>query len=187
MTDLLTITSTFTITTVDAWKIPSSDIKYPIMYPFGYTSYMSSMYLTVLLTFVRYLAVCRKKSFTIKQTIISMESIFLLVIIYNLPKWMFFKWDTVGVGELETTKLPCDPTFYKVYSAGGNGLFLFILPTLMLIISNVLMYKEVLIVNIFMSSLPVLTKILRISMLKISRDQQIYREWNKTNSDFSYL
>ena len=149
MTDLLTITSTFTITTVDAWKIPSSDFKYPIMYPFGYTSYMSSMYLTVLLTLVRYLAVCRKKSFTIRETKIAMAAIFILLIIYNLPKWMFFKWDTIGFGDLETTKLPCDPTFYKVYYAGGNGLFMFILPTLMLVIPNVLMHKEVLILDVF--------------------------------------
>ena len=150
MTDLLTITSTFTITTVDAWKIPSSDIKYPIMYPFGYTSYMSSMYLTVLLTLVRYLAVCRKKNFTSKEIKISVVSIFVLVIIWNLPKWMTFRWETNsnGVNELKTTKFACDPTFYKVYYAGGNGLFMFILPTLMLIIPNVLMQKEVLIVNI---------------------------------------
>ena len=150
MTDLLTITSTFTITTVDAWKIPSSDIKYQIVYPFGYTAYMGSMYLTVLLTLVRYLAVCRKKNVTIKETKISMASIFLLVIIYNLPKWMTFRWETNphGVRELKTTKFACDPTFYKVYYAGGNGLFMFILPTLMLIIPNVLMHKEVLIVDI---------------------------------------
>ena len=38
--------------------------------------------------------------------------------------------------------------FYKVYIAGGNGLFIFILPTLMLIIPNVLMLKKVLIVDI---------------------------------------
>ena len=181
--------STFTIYAIDAWNIPSLDLRYPILYPSAHTAYMGSMYLTVLLTFERYLAVYWKKQFTIRETAISMASIFFFVIVYNLPKWMFFKWETNqnGVTELQTTELACDPTFYKVYSAGGNGLFLFILPTLMLIISNVLMYKEVLIVNIFMSSLPVLTKILRISMLKISRDQQIYREWNKTNSDFSYL
>ena len=144
MADLFTITSTFAIATLYAWKIPSLDIKYQIVYPIGFTAYMGSMYLTVLLALVRYLAVCRKRNFTFKETRIAMASIFLLVIIYNLPKWMFFKWDTVGVGELETTKLPCDPTFYKVYYAGGNGLFMFILPTLMLVIPNVLMHKEVL-------------------------------------------
>ena len=108
------------------------------------------MYLTVLLTFVRYLAVCRKKHFTVKETKISMASIFLLVIIYNLPKWMMFRWETKanGVKELKLSKFTCDPTFYKVYIAGGNGLFIFILPTLMLIIPNVLMLKKVLIVDI---------------------------------------
>ena len=150
MTDLLTITSTFAIVGINAWKIPSLAIRYPIMYPFGYTTYMCSMYLTVLLTLVRYLAVCRKKHFTVKETKISMASIFLLVIIYNIPKWMMFRWETNpnGVRELKITELFCDPTFYKVYYAGGNGLFMFILPTLMLIIPNVLMHKEVLIVNI---------------------------------------
>ena len=86
MTDLLTIASSFAIGIVDALKIPSSNIKYPIVYPFGYTAYMGSMYWTVLLTLVRYLAVCRKKNFTFKETKISIVSIFLLVIIYNLPK-----------------------------------------------------------------------------------------------------
>ena len=142
--------STFTIYAIDAWNIPSLDLRYPILYPSAHTAYMGSMYLTVLLTFERYLAVCWKKQFTIKKTMISMASIFFFVIVYNLPKWMFFKWETIGVGELETTKLPCDPTFYKVYYAGGNGLFMFILPTLMLVIPNVLMHKEVLILDVFL-------------------------------------
>ena len=79
-----------------------------------------------------------------------MASIFLLVIIYNLPKWMMFRWETNpnGVRELKITKFACDPTFYKVYYAGGNGLFMFILPTMMLIIPNVLMQNEVLIADI---------------------------------------
>ena len=119
-----------------------------------------------------------------------MASIFFFVTVYNLTKWMFFKWETNqnGVTELKTTALACDPTFYKVYSAGGYGLFLFILPTLMLIISNVLMYKEVLIVNILKSALHVLTKILSISMLKIITQRSGDIEgMDKTNSDFSYL
>ena len=149
MTDLLTIMSNL-IVILDAWKIPTSDIKYQIVLPFGYTVYMGSMYLTVLLTLVRYLAVCRKKNVTIKKIKISMASIFLLVIIYNLPKWMTFRWETnpYGVKELKITKFACDPTFFKVYYAGGNGLFMFILPTLMLVIPNVLMHKEVLIIDI---------------------------------------
>ena len=150
VTDLLTITSTFAIVGIDAWKIPSLAIRYPIMYPFGYTTYMCSMYLTVLLTLVRYLAVCRKKHFTIKETKISMASILLLVVIYNLPKWMIFRRETSpnGVTELKLTELACDPIFYKLYYTGGNGIFLFILPTLMLVIPNVLMHNEVLIVDI---------------------------------------
>ena len=151
MNDLLNITSSFTIAVFDAWKIPTSDIKYQIVYPFGYTAYMGSMYWTVLLTLVRYLAVCRKKNFTVKKIKISMASIFVLIIIWNLPKWMTFRWETNsnGVNELKTTKFACDPTFYKVYYAGGNGLFMFILPTLMLVIPNVLMHKEVLILDVF--------------------------------------
>ena len=149
MTDLLTITSILAIAIVDEWKIPSPDIKYLFMFPFGCTAYFGSMYLTVLLTLVRYLAVCKKKHFTVQETKISMASILLLVIIYNLPKWMMFRWETnqYGVSKIKITKFACDPTFYNVYFAGGNGLFIFILPTLMLIIPNVLMHKEVLIVD----------------------------------------
>ena len=147
MTDLLTIMSHFSII-FDAWKIPSSDIKYQIVYPLGHIAYMGSMYLTVLLTLVRYLAVCRKKNVTIKKIKILMASIFLLAIIYNLPKWMTFRWETInGVRKLKIAKFVCDPTFYKVYYAGGNGLFMFILPTLLLVIPNVLMHKEVLIID----------------------------------------
>ena len=78
-----------------------------------------------------------------------MASIFFLAIIYNIPKWMMFRWETnqYGVREIKISKFACDPTFYKVYFAGGNGLFMFILPTLLLIIPNVLMHKEVLIVD----------------------------------------
>ena len=147
MTDLLTIMSHLSII-FDAWKIPSSDIKYQIVYPLGHIAYMGSMYLTVLLTLVRYLAVCRKKNVTIEKIKILMAFIFLLVIIYNLPKWMTFRWETInGVRELKIAKFVCDPTFYKVYYAGGNGLFMFILPTLLLVIPNVLMHKEVLIID----------------------------------------
>ena len=62
---------------------------------------------------------------------------------------MTFRWETnqYGEEELKTAKLTCDPTFYKVYYAWGNGLFMFILPTLMLVIPNVLVHKEVLIVD----------------------------------------
>ena len=167
--------SQFTVYTFDAWKIPSLDIRYTILYPSAHIAYMGSMYWTVLLTFERCLAVYWKKQFTMRETIIWMASIFFFVIVYNLPKCMFFKWETnqSGVSELKTTELACDPTFYNIYFAWGYGLFLFILPTLMLIISNVLMYKEVLIVNIVKSALSVLTKILSISTLKISRDQEI--------------
>ena len=83
-----------------------------------------------------------------------MGSVFLFVIIYNLPKWMIYKWETNenGATELKLRELACDPTFLKVYYAGGSGLFLFILPTLILIASNVLMYKEVLIPLITLTS-----------------------------------
>ena len=147
MTDLLTIMSIFIAFAIDAWKIPSLDTKIakPINYPFGHTAYMCSMYLTVLLTLLRYMAVCWKKQLSIKETKILMVSVFLFVIIYNLPKWMIYKWETSqnGTTELKLTELACDPTFLKVYYSGGNGLFLFILPTLILITSNVLMHKEV--------------------------------------------
>ena len=156
MTDLLTIMSIFIAFAIDAWKIPSLDTKIanPINYPFGQIAYMASTYLTVLLTLVRYLAVCWKKNFSIKETKILMVSVFLFVIIYNLPKWMIFKWETNqnGATELKLTELACDPTFLKVYYSGGNGLFLFILPTLILITSNVLNHKEVLMPLITLTS-----------------------------------
>ena len=132
---------------MNAWKIHSLDTKIadPIMYPFAHTAYMASMYLTVLLTLVRYLAICWNKHFSIKETKMLMGSVFLFVIIYNLPKWMIYKWETNqnGSTELKLRELACDPTFLKVYYSGGNGLFLFILPTLILITSNILMHKEV--------------------------------------------
>ena len=147
MTDLLTIMSIFIAFAIDAWKIPSLDTKIakPINYPFGHTAYMCSMYLTVLLTLLRYMAVCWKKQLSIKETKILMVSVFLFVIIYNLPKWMIYKWETSqnGTTELKLTELACDPTFLKVYLAGGSGFFLFILPTLILVTSNILMHKEV--------------------------------------------
>ena len=147
MTDLLTIMSIFIAFAIDAWKIPSLDTKIvkPINYPFGHTAYMCSMYLTVLLTLFRYMAVCWKKQMSIKETKKMIASVFFFVIIYNLPKWMIYKWETNqnGATELKLTELACDPTFLKVYLAGGNGFFLFILPTLILITSNILMLKEV--------------------------------------------
>ena len=147
MTDLSSIVSIFISFGIDAWKIPSlvPKIANPINYPFGHTAYMASMYLTVLLTLVRYLAVRWKKQLSIKETKILMASVILFVIIYNLPKWMIYKWETNqnGATELKLTELACDPTFLKVYLAGGNGFFLFILPTLILITSNILMLKEV--------------------------------------------
>ena len=156
MTDLLTLMSLL-IYAINVWNMDII-IVHPINFPLLHTAYMGSMYLTVLLTLVRCLAVCWKKQFTIKKTKILIASIFLSVTIYNLPKWMIFKWQTNqnGFQELQTTDLACNLTFYKVYFAGGDGLFGFILPTLILVTSNVLMYKEVLIVDLLKSDLPVL-------------------------------
>ena len=169
MTDLLTLTSLL-IYAINVWNMDII-IAHPINFPLGHTAYMGSMYLTVLLTLVRCLAVCWKKHFTIKKTKLLIASIFLFVTIYNLPKWMIFKWETnqKDVTELKTTELACNLTFYKVYFAGGDGFFGFILPTFILVTSNILMYKKVQIVDILKSDLPVLNNDTKNSEIRIGR------------------
>ena len=63
--DLLLLTMGIgTLIVIPAWNPPSLEIEivYPLCYPIGNISYMGSLYLTILLSFERYMALCHRQS-----------------------------------------------------------------------------------------------------------------------------
>ena len=131
---------------IPAWHISSNyRLEYPITYPIGHMAYTGSIYMTVLLSFERYVAVCKKKLITVKKTISFMICVTLFAICFDLPKFGVYKYakteDGVTIGK--TTELICNNIFVIVYLSVLQLCVTFIFPTFCLIVSNIFIFKEV--------------------------------------------
>ena len=132
---------------IPAWHIPSLNIE-PVranIYPFATTAYMGSLYMIVLLSFERYMAVRQKRQLTIKRTLVYIVSVTLFSILYNVPRFWTLETgkDEIGFPKTKRTELSCNETFYMIYLVGLNACFRYIIPTLCLIGFNIVIYKEV--------------------------------------------
>ena len=88
---------------IPAWHIRSFDIE-PVRskaYPFATMAYMGSMYMTVLLSFERYMAIRKGRKLTMKRLTVCISSVTIFCILYNLPA--FWIWT---LEENEMRKLP---------------------------------------------------------------------------------
>ena len=145
--DLLLLTMGIgTLIVIPAWNPPSLEIEivYPLWYPIGNISYMGSLYLTILLSFERYMAVCHRINITKRKTLKYIVYVFLFVLIFCLPTFGIWKWEyDNGILKAKPTNLLYNKTFNMVYFAVLNGCFRSVLPTLSLIVFNILIYKEV--------------------------------------------
>ena len=84
-----------------------------------------------------------KKS-TIKKTAFFMITCALFAILYSIPTFFAMKWVTEdGVTKTKLTDLACDKKFYTIYYVIMNACFQFLLPTISLIVFNILIYRKV--------------------------------------------
>ena len=66
------------------------------------------------------------------------------IYLYSLPTFMKWKWEFEGDHlEAKQTELACNETFNTVYFVVLNALFRFLLPTICLVVFNVLIFREV--------------------------------------------
>ena len=110
------------------------------MYSF---TFAFSAYLTILLTLERYVVICKPnwvKGDMIKKTNIAIWSVTAFSILYNISRFFENRWEN---GRL--TRLLMANTIYKiVYKTWIYFVFAFILPSVILIIFNILIIKKVL-------------------------------------------
>lgn len=82
---LLLIISTL-IVVIPAWHIPSfkniENVRF-IAYPLGNVAYIGSLYMILVLSFERYMAVHKNKELTTKRTIILIISVISFAILYR--------------------------------------------------------------------------------------------------------
>ena len=142
--DLLLLVASVSTMLIPAWHIPSLNIGRArlISYELGYISFMGTLYMTVLVSFERYMSICRGIEFTIKKTIICIVSVIIFAIFFNIP--VFFAWELESEsGRLMKTDLTCNPTFYKLYFVGANICIRILIPIPCLVGFNLSVYKEV--------------------------------------------
>ena len=131
---------------IPAWHVPSlkTDLLKPLYYPFSINAYTGSIFFTILVSFERYMAVCRKKTLTIKKTKVYILSVILFNIIYCLPSFLVLKWETKNdTTTVNYTELECNNTFRTLYYMVLNAFFRFIVPSVCLVTFKTLIYKKV--------------------------------------------
>ena len=134
---------------VGAWHIPSiyfqNHLTQTWRFPVDVMAYTTSTYLTVLVSVERYLAVCRKKVISIKKTKFYIIYVIVFAICMGLPLLWVYKYEETkdGVTHLALTELGCNKTFRIVYLFVVQICQNLILPTLCLIVFNILIFKEV--------------------------------------------
>ena len=98
----------------------------------------------VLLSFERYMVLCKKKTLTRRKTIADMAILLIFAILYNVPNFFIWRLESRNGGNrIKYTELFCDSTFQAVYIHGLNSCFRFLLPTIGLVVFNFYIYKEV--------------------------------------------
>ena len=106
---------------VGAWNISSIYFQNHLIqawfFPVGTMVYTASIYLTVLLSVERYLAICRKKVIAIKKTKFYIIYVILFAICMGLPLLWVYKYEETKDGDtyLALTELACNKTFRIVY------------------------------------------------------------------------
>lgn len=129
------------ISTYEAYKA----IHYvlPIIVPLNGFAYLSSTYLTVVLTFERYIAIChpyKVNCISRGKTRRFVGSVIIFAMIWNIPKCFAYTWKN---GRTVETKMAQSWTFMKVYLLWGHGIVKFVIPLSLLVIFNWFIVREV--------------------------------------------
>ena len=143
----LAVNDTFFILGVIARALPAWGVSvrtiYPVLYPILHISYSGSIFMTVLVSFERYMAVCwRMEPSVEKIKYYSGYGGILASITFNIPSMMIYKWDDQW--ETKLTDIACNEPFMNEYLTYVLNLTLrFVLPTISLVGFNFLVLKEV--------------------------------------------
>ena len=117
-------------------------VIYPIMYPILHMSYSGSIFMIVLVSSERYMAVCWKKKPSVEKMTHYIGYGTLASLICNIPSMMIYKWDDQW--ETKLTDIACNEPFMNEYLTYVLNLTLrFILPTICLVGFNILVFKKV--------------------------------------------
>ena len=121
-------------------------LTWPIMVPLRYTFYSCSLYLTILLTLERYIAVYQKQVTSFWKSKIFFSSFVLFPILYNFPFFFKRSWgkDVNGTTTMIYTTLAKNPFFAKHYETWIFHILNFVLPLVCLIVFNILIFQKVL-------------------------------------------
>ena len=99
-------------------------------------AYICSIYLTILLTIERYIAICHQsKAYLISKSKTKryIVCVVFFSLIWNFPKCFFYKWKN---GHFINTNLFHNKIFKNVYIFWGHAIIEFCLPLTLLIILN---------------------------------------------------
>jgi hypothetical protein len=108
---------------------------------------MTSVFLTVLVSAERFIAVChpfRARIWcTLTRSVVACAMVALFSILYNLPTW--WEWESYSSSgyELRKTEFYNNPTYVLFYVNWGSFAVLRLIPFTLLIILNSLIYNEV--------------------------------------------
>ena len=125
---------------MNTWGFHIQD-DYPFVYPFVHISYSGSIFMVILVSFERYLAVCQGTELTIPKAKFYIGVVTIVSVLVNIPSMLVYKWSD---GHTKLTDMACDELFIKYYITYFLNLTLrFIFPTVSLIGFNVLIYQKV--------------------------------------------
>ena len=135
----------FATRSMPSWPVSAIKIIYPVMYPIVHISYTGSIFMIVLVSFERYVSVCHMREVPIKRIILYTAIVTLFAIICNIPSMMIYKWERIdGTIFTKRTNLGCNESFITLYLTYVLNLVLrYILPTVALIVFNLLIFKKV--------------------------------------------
>ena len=125
---------------MNTWGFDIRD-DYPFVYPFVHIAYSGSVFMVILVSFERYLAVCQGTELTIPKAKFYIGIVTLFSVLVNIPSMLIYKYYD---GHTTLTDMACDESFIKYYITYFLNIFLRgIFPTVSLIGFNLLIYKKV--------------------------------------------
>ena len=127
------------------------DLTLPVTHPLKGFAYICSIYLLILLTFERFIAIyCATKNSHWKtymedktKTFIGLVLLFSLI--WNLPKCFMWKWKTHKIHPtfVVNTDVSLKNSYDTFYSTYGYSIIRFFIPLVILIVLNSLIVKQV--------------------------------------------
>lgn len=130
---------------MDKYEFRSSiDLTSPLMEPTKGVAYTCSIYLTILLTIERYIAICHQRKLahmiSRRKTTMYIGWVILFSVLWNLPKCFIYKFEN---GQVLKNDIARSNIFKNIYIAWGHGIVQFFIPLTLLIVLNLFLLIKV--------------------------------------------